>query len=221
MGLRNYAKKLLGKEDVKPPEPKYDTVLAVVFPKKCLTDKSYKKGSTVGINDNFGIYFDSCALDLNRSALEVYGVLFDLERKEKMPDGKDRDTGVTYKLRRTGTEITYSLQGADRFEDGTISWSNDVRGFLQIRDSSLDLSQAGRFINAALSHQLLDHNPEAPGKFGIFYTSADESVGIEGIELLKKLGVRPKEAARFFSVMMFGGYEYKKFSEAEMKALFG
>lgn len=183
-----------------------DTLMAVIIPKKILTDKSYKRPNTT-VDDNHKNYFDSCALDLGRAIVDVYGASFNAKTIQK-------EGATDYVFTRGKTSITYSLRGADRWKSsGGDKWSNDVTGILAIQEPHLDLQRAGALLRASLDTYLLDYRH---GTFGVVYHKSDFDESLKGIPLLKEIGVKPTEAAEFVSVMMYGGYVHKEFAEGEL-----
>ncbi len=199
MSLTDVIKKLLKRGKPAEPVPQREQFLAIVVPKKMLSDGSYRPFGIV--NDDFGAYFDSCALDLARNFLQVYGPEFHFSREVKPGTAE-------YRICNGGTKLVYQLAGADRWfspQNGE-SFSNDVRGLLLIEQETIDLQSAAKLLTAGLEHHLLHYQERHPHRFGVMYQDRTGAVTLEGVPLLKTLGIKPTEAAEFVSVMMYGRY---------------
>ncbi len=190
-------------------QPSLETLTAFVVPKKIFQDDTYKDEQGI-VKDSYGTYFDSCAADLCRIFMNTYSPTFEFEKSA----GEGQ---VRYQIKSPETLVLYTLRGIDRFSGSTESWSNDVSGIVSVQQPKIDLQRAATFIQTALQYNMLDYRNQT---FGIFLDAAGEKTISEGIPLLQTLGIRPAEAAEYISIMMYGRYTHKQFTQAELESLF-
>ncbi len=195
-------------------ESKKDHFLGAFFPRKSLNDGSYKdeRGLVSEFNRN---YFDACAGEVEKIIKEIYGI----DRRFNTIHTLE---GIDYYLSKNDISVKYTVKGTGRWESARdhYIWSNDIRTFLQIDDPSLTTEKLKKIISKMLEHHLMDYNKHSGQKFGVFYESADKKF-INGLALLKTLDIKPSEAMEYVSVMIYGSYKYKKFTEQELEEMFG
>ncbi len=198
-------------------ETKPESLVAIVVPRKVLTEHDYKKRGIVDAGE-IGKYFHGCALDIHRDLNNVYGDFLEVSKK-------DSDRNVEYVFRKRNQAVTYSIIGINGFEssDGQ-RFSTEVTGLIMIQQPVLDFQKAGSFIKAIMGSHLLDYRKETDTKFGIFYyhhngkmNESESEQRVQGIPILKQMGVKPTEAAEYFQVMYFGGYRHKVFQQGELE----
>lgn len=210
MGLVSLVKDKFGKRE---------HFIAALYPKKAVSDKSYKEGCVVGkIGSDF---FDSCSSDIERAICGIYGQGFSAKK-----DNYDSD--LVYTFKKEPIEVKYSVQGTDRWHGENINgegkaeafeWSNDIRIFLQLSEPVINFGKVGMFFNNVIESHLVDYNPKSKQKFGVFCSRTMYRPNKHGLELLRAIDVKPKEAAEFFQAYVYGCYRYKKFSPEELKVL--
>ena len=188
-----------------------ESLVAVVVPRKVLTERDYKKRGIVDAG-TIGKYFYDCASDVHHALIDVYGD-FDVTRTES-------DRRVEYTFRREDQTVTYTVMGVNGFEsDDGQRFSSDVVSLLTIQQPKLDIQKAGLFVNAIMGSHLLDYRDLTYARFGVFWDKGngpENKKKLEGIPLLKQIGVKPTEAAEFFQVMNVGCYRHRLFHEGEL-----
>ena len=198
-------------EQTPPQEKTHDTLVAALLPKKIFTDNSYKDMRGI-VKEPVGTYFDSCALDIGKHLVDAYGVFFDVS--------KQKQKGLCeYRFKHEDKNVSYTVQGVDRFESKQEVWSNDITALLTLEATpTITYASAGKLFNNLLQTHLLDYRQHTQDKFGIFLHKDKQPISA-GTQLLKELKIKPTEAAEYIQVMMYGGYKRKTFSDDELRKL--
>jgi hypothetical protein len=153
-------------------------------------------------------------LDLSNAILNAYGEVFDM-RKES-----DEDS-VEYIFTRGKANISYAVRGSDGWQSSSgEKWSNDITCLFALKDEKVELERAASLLKHTFKSHLIDHRPESDAKFGVWLKGGENDRDLQGLELLRKLNVVPEDAAKWFQVMIYGGYQYKQFTPAELQEMF-
>lgn len=187
-----------------------ETIVAILVPKKVLTDSSFEERARI-LKPDFGDYFESSAFAVARAGMREYGSPLTIDHTT----GKSTET---YVFTLPGGSMVYHVQGILGVESSGRSFQSGVTATFQLQQPTLDLAKAGRVLSVALETHYLNYRSDNRLGFGVFLQRKSEAVQ-EGVPLLREMGIVPQEVARLQTVMYFAFHVYHQFSPEELSRM--